>query len=129
MIPKIIKRGTMYYADISPSVGSEQQGHRPVLILSNDTGNTHSPTVVVAAVTGRTKKPLPTHYLLPVGNGLAFKSQVLLEQIRTLDKSRLHGFIGRLNKTTMEGVDRALAVSVGLECDTRTQAEDEATTT
>jgi mRNA interferase MazF len=115
MFPKTIRRGEMYYADISPAVGSEQRGRRPVLILSNDTGNTHSPTVVAAAITARSKKPLPTHYLLPVGNGLAFKSQVLLEHIRTLDKTRLHSFIGRLNKTTMKGTltPRSLRTSRG----------------
>jgi mRNA interferase MazF len=113
-MPKKVKRGEMYFTDLSPTVGSEQRGHRPVLVLSNDTGNYHSPTVVVAAITGRDKKHLPTHCHLPIGNGLLIQSQVLLEQIRTIDKLRLHNYIGQLDEETMKGIDRALAVSVGL---------------
>lgn len=115
-MPLEVKRGELYYADLSPVVGSEQNGFRPVLILSNDTGNRHSPTVVVAAITGKPKKmDMPTHYLLPIGNGLEIPSVVLLEQIRTIDKCRLDNYIGHLDKTTMKGIDRALAVSMGLE--------------
>jgi len=111
-----IKRGDLYYAHLDPVVGSEQNGFRPVLILSNDIGNRHSPTVVVAAITGKPKKmDMPTHYYLPAGNGLDIPSVVLLEQIRTIDKCRLDDYIGRLDKTTMKGIDRALAVSMGLE--------------
>lgn len=111
-----VKRGDLYYASLDPVVGSEQNGFRPVLILSNNTGNRHSPTVMVAAITGKAKKTdMPTHILLPAGNGLELPSVVLLEQIRTLDKSRLGDFIGRLDTTTMKGIDRALAVSMGLE--------------
>jgi mRNA interferase MazF len=113
-MPKPVKRGEIYFAEFTDTVGSEQRGHRPVLILSNDTGNIHSPTVVVAAITGRDKKPLPTHYLLPIGNGLDIQSHVLLEQLRTVDKVRLQNCIGRLDDETMKGVDRALAVNVGL---------------
>ena len=111
-----IKRGDLYYAHLDPVIGSEQNGFRPVLILSNDIGNRHSPTVVVAAITGKPEKmDLPTHYFLPAGNGLEVPSVVVLEQVRTIDKRRLDDYIGRLNKTTMKGIDRALAVSMGLK--------------
>ena len=111
-----VKRGELYYAHLDPVVGSEQNGFRPVLILSNNTGNRHSPTVVVAAITGKPKKmDMPTHCLLPIGNGLDIHSVVLLEQIRTIDKSRLDDRTGELDTTTMKGVDRALAISLGLE--------------
>lgn len=84
--------------------------------LSNNTGNRHSPTVVVAAITGKLKKTdMPTHYLLPARNGLEYPSVVLLEQIRTIDKRRLEDYIGLLETTTMKGIDRALAVSMGLK--------------
>lgn len=115
-MPTDIKRGGMYYADLSPAVGSEQTGFRPVLIIQNDTGNHFSPTVVIAAITGKTKKTtLPTHYQLPAENGLDIPSVVLLEQVRTVDKCRLHRYIGRLSEETMKGIDRAIAVSMGLE--------------
>ena len=105
----------MYFADLSPVVGSEQDGFRPVLILQNDTGNRHSPTVVVAPITGKPKKiTLPTHYLIPAKNGLKTPSIALLEQIRTIDKRRLFQYIGRLDETTMMGIGHALAVSLGL---------------
>lgn len=92
-----VKRGEMYFAELSPSVGSEQNGYRPVLILQNAVGNLHSPTVVVAAISGKPKKmDMPTHYYLPAGNGLDIPSVVLLEQLRTIDKSRLGGRIGEL---------------------------------
>jgi len=112
---KQVKRGEMYYADLSPAVGSEQDGIRPVLVIQNDLGNRYSPTVVVAIITGQPKKThLPIHYLLPAENGLEIPSQVLLEQIRTIDKSRMGRYIGRLDERTMKGIDRALAVSMGL---------------
>lgn len=111
-----VKRGEMYFADLSPAVGSEQNGYRPVLILQNAVGNRHSPTVVVAAISGKPKKmDMPTHYYLPAGNGLDIHSVVLLEQIRTIDKSRLDDRIGELDTTTMKGIDRALAISLGLK--------------
>lgn len=114
-MPKQVKRGEMYYADLSPAVGSEQDGFRPVLIIQNDLGNRYSPTVVVAAITGRPKKAeLPTHYPLPVGNGLEVPSIVLLEQVRTIDKSRLYQYVGRLDRDTMRGIDRGIAVSMGI---------------
>ena len=111
-----VKRGEMYYADLSPTVGSEQSGVRPVLIIQNNTGNFFSSTVVIAAITGRTKKTnMPTHCFLPAGNGLNVPSVALLEQIRTIDKLRLHSYIGRLDESTMKGIDRAIAASIGLD--------------
>ena len=110
-----VKRGEMYYADLSPVVGSEQDGFHPVLIIQNDTGNRHSPTVVVAAITGKPKKAaMPTHYPLPARNGLDTPSTVMLEQVRTIDKLRLCDYIGQLDKTTMKGIGHAIAVSMGL---------------
>ena len=115
-MPIEVKRGEMYYANLSPTIGSEQDGVRPVLIIQNDTGNHFSPTVVVAAITGKTKKTnMPTHYPLPAGNCLDTPSIVLLEQVRTIDKVRLERYIGRLDEIMMEGIDRAIAVSMGLE--------------
>ncbi|MDR1892203.1 MAG: type II toxin-antitoxin system PemK/MazF family toxin [Oscillospiraceae bacterium] len=113
-MPFEVRRGEIYFADLSPAVGSEQSGHRPVLIISNDTGNRHSPTVVAAAITSKPKKKLPTHHMLPSFSGLV-SSVALLEQIRTLDKSRLETLVGTLDEITMIGIDRALAVSVGIE--------------
>jgi len=111
-----VQRGEIYYADLSPVVGSEQGGVRPVLIVQNNTGNWHSPTVIVAAITSRMSKGrLPTHIELGAYEcGLPKDSTVLLEQIRTLDKRRLHQRIGRLDTEIMENVDRAIAVSFGL---------------
>jgi mRNA interferase MazF len=112
----IVKRGDIYYADLSPVVGSEQGGMRPVLIVQNDTGNKHSPTVIAAAITSQTgKAKLPTHIELSGRSvGLTRDSVILLEQIRTLDKSRLREKMGRLDGETMTQVDNALAVSFGL---------------
>lgn len=112
----IIKRGDIYYADLSPVVGSEQGGMRPVLIVQNDTGNKHSPTVIAAAITSQTgKAKLPTHIELSGHTvGLTRDSVILLEQIRTLDKSRLREKMGRLDGETMNRVDNAIAVSFGL---------------
>ena len=112
----IVKRGDIYYADLSPVVGSEQGGMRPVLIVQNDTGNRHSPTVIAAAITSRLDKAkLPTHITLSSQSaGLNRESIILLEQIRTLDKSRLRERMGRRDEKTMSAVDAALAVSFGL---------------
>ena len=112
----IVKRGEIYYADLSPVVGSEQGGTRPVLIVQNDTGNRHSPTVIAAAITSRLDKAkLPTHIALNGQSaGLNRDSIILLEQIRTLDKSRLRERMGRIDERTMNAVDAALAVSFGL---------------
>lgn len=117
MDTSVVKRGDIYYADLSPVVGSEQGGVRPVLIIQNDTGNKHSPTVIVAAVTSKVgiKAKLPTHFFLEGGkSGLEVSSLVLLEQLRTLDKKRLTDYIGTLSKRQLCGVNHALAVSVGL---------------
>ena len=111
-----VKRGDIYYADLSPVVGSEQGGMRPVLIVQNDTGNRHSPTVIAAAITSQTGKArLPTHIELSARNyGLSRDSVILLEQIRTLDKSRLRESMGQLDGPTMDRVNSAIAVSFGL---------------
>ena len=111
-----VKRGDIYYADLSPVVGSEQGGMRPVLIVQNDTGNKHSPTVIAAAITSQTgKAKLPTHIALSGQSvGLTRDSVILLEQIRTIDKSRLREKMGRLDGETMSKVDSAIAVSFGL---------------
>ena len=115
-----IKRGEIYYADLSPVVGSEQGGLRPVLILQNDVGNRHSPTVIAAAITSRqTKARLPTHIAITAAeSGLPQNSMVLLEQVRTLDKARLKGKTGQVGLRDMYKVNRALSVSLGLQPDT-----------
>ena len=111
-----VRRGEIYYADLSPVVGSEQGGVRPVLIVQNDTGNRHSPTVIAAAITSQMgKAKLPTHIGLSAqSSGLPKDSIVLLEQIRTLDKKRLREKMGRADSAVMEQVDAAIAVSFGL---------------
>lgn len=116
-----VRRGDIYYADLSPVVGSEQGGVRPVLIVQNDVGNRYSPTVIAAAITSQTgKTKLPTHIEVQsspvsgVGNGLAKNSVILLEQIRTIDKRRLKEKMGRLDERTMQMVDEAITVSFGL---------------
>ena len=116
----VVKRGDIFYADLSPVVGSEQGGVRPVLIVQNDTGNRHSPTVIAAAITSQTGKArLPTHIsLAAMSCGLPKDSVVLLEQIRTLDKRRLREHMGRVDETMMKQVDTAIAVSFGLHPDT-----------
>ena len=112
----MVKRGDIYYADLSPVVGSEQGGMRPVLIVQNDTGNRHSPTVIAAAITSQLGKArLPTHIKLSGQSvGLNRDSVILLEQIRTLDKSRLRQCMGHLDEAAMSAVDNALAISMGL---------------
>lgn len=114
-----IKRGEIYYADLSPVVGSEQGGVRPVLIVQNDVGNKYSPTVIAAAITSRQEKSkLPTHIELPSeGCGLTRDSVVLLEQIRTIDKRRLGERMGSLDTDAMSRIDQALSVSLGLGTD------------
>ena len=112
-----VKRGEIYYADLSPVVGSEQGGVRPVLIVQNDVGNKHSPTVIAAAITRqRDKNHLPTHIEVEADKcGLAKNSIVLLEQIRTIDKRRLKDKMGELDLNAMDKVDTALSISFGLE--------------
>ena len=110
-----LKRGDIYYADLSPVVGCEQGGIRPVLILQNNTGNKHSSTTIVAAITSRRKRAkLPTHVRISA-DGLKRKSLVLLEQIRTIDRGRLCGKIGRLDKDSMGKVDHAIITSLGIK--------------
>ena len=114
---KTIKRGDIYYADLNPVIGSEQGGKRPVLIISNDVGNKHSPTVIVAAITSRvhTKAKLPTHAAVKDLEGLSKDSIILLEQIRTIDKKRLQEYVGEMPLNVMARVDVALAISVSLK--------------
>ena len=112
----MVKRGEIYYADLSPVIGSEQGGVRPVLIVQNDVGNKYSPTVIAAAITSQTEKSrLPTHIdILPEHCGLSRDSVVLLEQIRTIDKRRLREHMGHLDDAHMSQVNDAIAVSFGL---------------
>ena len=111
-----VKRGDIYYADLSPVVGSEQGGMRPVLIVQNNVGNRYSPTVIAAAITSQVNKAkMPTHMSLGARSfGLTRDSVILTEQIRTLDKRRLREKMGTLDESHMDEVDRALAVSFGL---------------
>lgn len=112
---KAIRRGDLFYADLNPVVGSEQGGIRPVLVIQNDVGNHFSPTVVAAAITSRkAKNSLPTHILLENVPGLAPTSLLLLEQLRTIDRKRLRGYIGRISKEKMLEIDAALAISIGI---------------
>lgn len=115
----IVKRGDIFYADLSPVVGSEQGGIRPVLIIQNDIGNKFSPTVIAAAITSKINKAkMPTHIELSATDyGLQKDSVILTEQIRTLDKKRLKERIGKLDGDLMNKVDEALAVSFGLAGD------------
>ena len=109
-------RGDLYYADLGRGLGSEQQGNRPVVIIQNDVGNRHSPTVIVAAISSKVgvKAKLPTHYYMEAGSGLVQPSIVLLEQIRTIDKRRLSNYIGKLDERHIHGINHALAISIGL---------------
>lgn len=111
-----IQRGDIFYADLSPVVGSEQGGIRPVVIVQNDTGNKHSPTVIAAAITSQKNKAnLPTHISLKSEKtGLIEDSIVLLEQVRTIDKSRLKERMGRLNNKEMNQIDNAIQISFGI---------------
>ncbi len=112
-----VKRGDIYYADLSPVVGSEQGGIRPVLIVQNDIGNKYSPTVIAAAITSQKEKAkLPTHIEVAGSScGLSKDSIVLLEQIRTLDKKRLKERMGMLDDSAMNQINQALSVSFGLK--------------
>lgn len=113
---QVVKRGDIYYADLSPVIGSEQGGIRPVLIIQNDIGNKYSPTVIVAAITSQINKAkLPTHVEISSEEyGLNRDSVVLLEQIRTIDKRRLRDKIGHISDNLMIQVDEALMISLGL---------------
>ncbi len=112
----VVKRGDIFYADLSPVVGSEQGGVRPILVIQNDIGNKFSPTVIVAAITSQINKAkLPTHIEIMADDyGLSKDSVILLEQIRTVDKRRLRERLGRLDEESMAKVNEALTVSLGL---------------
>ena len=112
-----VKRGDIFYADLSPVVGSEQGGTRPVLIVQNDTGNRHSPTVIAAAITSQTGKArLPTHINIAGGSvGLSKDSVILLEQIRTIDKKRLKEKTGCLAAEDLQKINKGLNISFGLD--------------
>ena len=111
-----VKRGDIYYADLSPVVGSEQGGIRPVLVLQNDIGNKYSPTVIVAAITSQiNKSKLPTHLSIRADQfGIAKDSVVLLEQLRTIDKKRLRERVCHIDTDNMKKIDYALKISLGL---------------
>ena len=122
-----IKKGYIYYADLSPVIGSEQGGIRPVLIIQNDIGNYYSPTVIAAAITSQSKKHyLPTHIRLDTSScGLYHGSIVMLEQLRTIDRYRLRNYIGKLDDTIMHDVDNALAISLDLNEERKGNADNE----
>ena len=112
---RIIKRGDIFYADLSPVVGSEQGGIRPVLIVQNNIGNYHSPTVIVAILTSQPKRKLPTHISISVDeSNVKVNSTVLLEQLRTIDKFRLKQYIGSVSEFKMTQINHAMLVSLGL---------------
>ena len=114
-LPNGVLRGQMYYANLDPVVGSEQGGNRPVLVIQNNVGNRHSPTIIIAPITTRVKKlHQPTHIGVPPYFGLPQNSMAMLEQIRTIDKGRLGSYIGCLDDDVMDYVDEALGISVGL---------------
>ena len=116
MTKKRIRRGDIFFANLDPVVGSEQGNDRPVLIVQNDIGDAHSPTVIIAPLTKNLhKKQLPTHVLIPKLNGLEADSMVLAEQIRTIDRSRLSHYVGRIGRDLQAHVDNALAICIGLE--------------
>lgn len=115
-----MKRGQVYYADLRPVVGSEQGGIRPCLIIQNNTGNLHSPTVIIAAMTTQDKANIPTHVAISQEDYcLDINTKILLEQLRTIDKSRLSSFVGRLSDSTMQKVDEALHISLALNKEER----------
>ena len=108
-----LKRGDLYYADLSPVIGSEQGGTRPVVVIQNDVGNKYSPTIIISAITSQINKTkLPTHVEVEQGFGLPKNSVVLLEQIRTIDKKRLREKIGKFDEDTMRKIDDALKISL-----------------
>ena len=111
-LPDEVLRGQMYYADLDPVIGSEQGGNRPVLVIQNNIGNRHSPTIIIAPITTRVKKlHQPTHIGVPPYFGLPQNSMVMLEQIRTIDKSRLGSYVGCFDDDVMDYVDEALVAS------------------
>ena len=113
---RTIRRGDIFMADLNPIIGSDQEGYRPVVIIQNNVGNKHNPTVIIASITSKTgvKAKLPTHYYIDAEDGLELPSIVLLEQLRTVDKRRLGNFIVHLSEKHICGINHALAVSIGL---------------
>ena len=110
-----VKRGDIYYADLSPVVGCEQGGIRPVIVIQNNIGNRYSPTVIVALITSKNKKQMPTHIpILSTEGNLTMDSTVLLEQIRTIDKNRLQSYVGKVSDCKMAEINHAMLVSLGL---------------
>ena len=114
---RMIKRGDVFYAELNPVIGSEQGGTRPVVVISNNTGNRHSPTIIIAPITSRThtKAKLPTHTKVENFDKLEKDSIILLEQIRTIDRQRLKQYMGMLPDNIMARVDKALAISISLK--------------
>lgn len=114
---RIIRRGDIFYAELNPVIGSEQGGTRPVVVISNNTGNRHSPTIIIAPITSRTqtKAKLPTHTKVENFDKLEKDSIILLEQIRTIDRQRLKQYMGMLPDNIMARVDKALAISISLK--------------
>jgi mRNA interferase MazF len=113
--PEQVFRGQMYFANLDPVIGSEQGGTRPVLVIQNDVGNRHSPTIIVAPITTQVKKTwLPTHVEVPPFWGLPEQSMAMLEQVRTIDKSRFGDYVGCLGDEVMDHIDEALGISVGI---------------
>lgn len=110
------RRGDIYYADLNPVCGSEQGGMRPVVVIQNNTGNKHAPTLIVAMVTTKStkKENLPTHYLIKDNEAFSEPSVILLEQIRTIDKKRIKSYLGKTTKKEMLGIDKALLRSLSL---------------
>ena len=112
---KIVKRGDIYYADLSPVVGCEQGGIRPVIVIQNNTGNKYCPSVIVAAITSQNKKPMPTHINLSGSEcKLSSDSTIMLEQVRTIDKNRLKNFVSGVTTEKMNEINQAILISLGL---------------
>ena len=110
-----VHRGDVFYADMGVNVGSEQNGMRPVLVLQNDVGNEHSPTIIVAVLTSKVKKMyMPTHVYIGARFGLTEESVVLTEQLSTIDRRRLRGYVGSIDRPTMKKVEQAIQISLGL---------------
>lgn len=116
------RRGDIYYADLNPVCGSEQGGKRPVVVIQNNMGNTHSPTLIVAAITTRVdkKRKFPAHYAVRDNSAFEEPSTIMLEQIRTIDKKRVLGYLGKIDAKEMMGVDKVLMLSLALERYTET---------
>lgn len=125
MLPgRLIKRGSIYLANLDPAIGSEQGGSRPVLVIQNNTGNKYSPTVIVAAITSKQKKSMPTHVKVQSKYGIEKNSVILLEQLRTIDKRRIFKKVAELDKDVMGYIDDVLKFSLGIENNTKEGAEE-----